>query len=382
MTSAGINLKSTMYYIKNIILVSLTFSLCLAIIMAPKSSSDGVIKGLGYCLNILIPSLFPFMFIASFIVKADLFKNFQKAFSALTKFLFYLPGCTAPTIFLSLIGGYPVGARGVKSLLESKKINHEQANRMMCFCVSAGPAFIIGVVGSALLKNTFYGILMFTVQIITSLLIGFLCAVKARTNKEFFYFKKESFNNANPKMSQAIISSCEEASKSMFGMCALVVIFSSFISILQYFNVLILISENFTKIGIPKPESLTILTSILEITYGCAEAAYLHAAPAVISFALGYGGMCVHLQIAAILSQTQFNYSKFIAFRLFNGIISGILTYVGISIFGNSEPVFSTINQPLSISNSSTAHGSVALIALCLYFIFAVNAETFETKNL
>lgn len=373
MTIAELGLRPIASSIKNIVLTVFTLSICAAMIAVPNSSARGVSGGIAYCINILVPSLFPFMFMASFIVKSRIFENLQKAFSPLTKLMFYLPGCTAPTIFLSLIGGYPVGARGVKSLLENKEINSEQASRMMCFCVNAGPAFILGVVGSALLKNPFMGMIIFAVQVVVSLLIGVLCGIIVRYKKTAFYLKKESVAENHTKISEAIVKSCEEASRSMLVMCTLVIVFSALLSMFKDFDALNFFTNFLFKFGIPRSESLALLTSFLEITAGCAQAAHLHSAPATIAFAIGYGGVCVHLQVASILTKTDFNYRKFCIFRFFNALMSGILTHVAVSVFEKSTPVFSTISQPAFVSNSSTAHGSAALIALCFYFIFTVN---------
>ena len=162
------NAENMLKKLKSIFIILITITFSIKIIQMPDIAAKGVTQGLNFCLEMLIPSLFTFMFLAAFIVNSGLSKKIQKILSPLTKFLFYLPGCTAPVIILSLIGGYPVGAKGAKTLFLKKEINNEQLNRLMCFAVNAGPAFIINIVGGLLTKNYLFGQILFLTQILLS----------------------------------------------------------------------------------------------------------------------------------------------------------------------------------------------------------------------
>ena len=95
--------------IKNLIIFSFITFLCLLIITMPQASATGVTTGIKFCIDILIPSLFPFLVIVSLIIKTGISEQIGKLFSPIIKFLFGLPSYTATTIFLGLIGGYPTG---------------------------------------------------------------------------------------------------------------------------------------------------------------------------------------------------------------------------------------------------------------------------------
>ena len=99
--------KSYTNLIKNMILFSFIAFLCSIIIILPQASASGVITGLRFCSEILVPSLFPFMVLSSLIVKTGISEKLGKVFSPAVKNIFHLPSCTAATIILSLIGGYP-----------------------------------------------------------------------------------------------------------------------------------------------------------------------------------------------------------------------------------------------------------------------------------
>ena len=93
--------------------------------------TQGAADGLLYCAQVLIPSLFPFMVLSSFVVNSGISAALSRILSPVTVHLFRLPGSAGVTILLSMFCGYPVGARGVRSLLSQRLITQQQAARML-----------------------------------------------------------------------------------------------------------------------------------------------------------------------------------------------------------------------------------------------------------
>ncbi len=139
-----------LYLCKTILLCLIIIACALGILLFPNDVRNGASSGISYCLYTLVPSLFPFMVLSSFIIHSGISKFIGKLLQPVIQFLFYLPGSAGSVIIMSMIGGYPVGARGCMSLLEQGAITQKQAQRMLYFCVNAGPAFIISVVGSTI----------------------------------------------------------------------------------------------------------------------------------------------------------------------------------------------------------------------------------------
>ena len=370
------------YYLKNIKnlknslpLIIMIFIL-IGIISNISVASLGAHKGILYCVNTLIPSLFIFMIFTSFIVNSGATQNLSKILNPVTKFLFYLPGCTAPIIILSLIGGYPVGARGAKSLYESKEINTEQLNRLMTFSVNAGPAFIIEIVGNILLKNYKLGCLIFIVQVVLSLSIGIISGILARQKNLNFYFNENVGKNKKPNISDSLIKSCSDTSKSIIVMSALIVIFYTLIEILKSSLLTKDILNHFFTSNDSINNFRTIFISILEMTSGCNEVIYKSAPTGIIFFAVGFGGICAHLQIKSIFGEDDFNFIKFTVYRLLNGLLTVLFVPMVMNIFPYYSPTFLNTAQTPQISLSCTNLGSVLLVILALYFVICVNYKT------
>jgi len=217
--------KEKFLLIKLVLLIFLSFIL----IFYGKVVASGALKGLYLCGQVLIPSLFPFMVLSTFVVKSglsDVVSKYCGKFSVL--FFGVSKQCTA-TILLSLIGGFPVGAKGISALYESKKISDVEAEKLSYSLVCAGPGFLLIFVGTTLLNSIDAGICLYASQILSVFIMGIICKIS---------FKKQIFNsvtelNTNENTSDALINSVRSATYSIIEMCGIVVIFSAVISLAE-----------------------------------------------------------------------------------------------------------------------------------------------------
>lgn len=361
---------------KNLFLKIILTVFCYIFLAYSNVLQQGIKNGIDLCANTLIPSLFPFMMLASFIVTSDIFEKPNPILSKITEKLFYLPGYTYPTIIMSFIGGYPVGAKMVKTLYEKSKINDEQLNRMMCFCTNSGPAFTISLLGETILKNKAIGLIIFLVQITAGITVGIVCGIKAKYSGKIFYISKN--NNCSKKINiqESLVESVYSTCESLMQMCAIIVLFTTIIHLLNSLNIFELIASNLLKVSNINPNLKMISISALEITYGCAYTASHFIPCSVTAFAIGYGGFCTHLQITSILKKTEFKYTKFFLFRLINALFSATIIYLISYLWPETLPTISTLgNDSPIIKSSSTPIGSIALIILCIYFIISIKIQ-------
>lgn len=300
--------------------------LAITVIIYPEFASDGIKNGINCSMNILIPSMFFLVFVSVAIAQCGVSEKIKKRLEKTTKFLFYLPGSTAPIIFLSLFGGYPVGAVGTAKLYDKNEITEEQLNRMMLFCVNSGPAFIVSALGKTLLGSIRIGSWLFIIQIISSILIGITSGIIARIKKIKFYSKIEVLQEVDFDFSIVFVNSCKGTCLVLANICSPVILFFGITSILEnsgFVNYFSVILKNF---GISSHISKILFISLIEMTQGCIVAANSSAPLWIFSWILGFGGICAHTQILASLKGRSFNYLKFAAFRIINGIITALIT--------------------------------------------------------
>lgn len=294
------------------------------------ASAAGISAGLSRCAEVLIPSLFPFMALASFCVHSGFAARCGRLLSPVTKGLFYLPGSTATTIFMSMIGGFPTGVRGVRALLDAGEIDEEQARRMLLFCVGAGPGFVIGAVGSSLLKNPLAGALLFGAQVASSLLIGIAAGLQARRRekrKGRLPAPRAQKGEGPVPAAEALVRSTADAAQGMFAMCAFVILFSALLAVLEAAGASGAMVGLLLKTGLPREICEALPALLLEVTAGVTAGAQggRYAVP-LLSLALGWTGLSVHFQIYSSLTGVRYSKLRFMAGRAAQAALSALLS--------------------------------------------------------
>ncbi len=361
--------KSDMFTFLAVML--LFFFACFGALYMPSLAASGVRSGITYSLEVLLPSLFPFMFLSAFSSEYGISSRLGRIISPLTESLLYLPGCAGITVLLGMIGGYPVGAVGTASLLRRGKITADQAKRMLFFCVNPGPAFLISAVGDEMYGSKRIGAVLFAAQTAASLLLGCLLAVKARFHEKI---ERNKFDADDKRpFSEAFVLATKSACSAAVSLCSMVVLFSAFSSlILGAFSV--------------AEDSVTgaALRSVLEVTDGCARFAQIGAPMYLTALAVGWGGLCVHFQVFAAIPELSVNKPKFVTARLIVGAISACITMFVekyTDVFEETlADTFSNIEQTAAKFTSSTFFGSLALFVSCVLFLIFITPRHEEER--
>ena len=118
-----------------------------ALLLHPEVASGAVVEGLRLCGSVILPSLFPFFVCAALMTELSLTHIPARLFAPVMRPLFHVGGAGSAALALGLLGGYPAGAQVTVQLYKSGCITRQEAERLLCFCNKAGPAFLIGVTG-------------------------------------------------------------------------------------------------------------------------------------------------------------------------------------------------------------------------------------------
>lgn len=330
--------------------------LMVLILLSPSASLEGTINGLMLCGNVIIPSLFPFCALAIFFFKSGIADFFARIFSPLSKKLFHLSGKQFCVFLMSFLAGYPVGMRLICELAESGEIDKEQAKRMGLYCVNAGPAFILVAVGEGMLADKFYGIILL-ISSFTATLILALITKSNHTPRTAVTDIKKAY------ISDAFVEGVAEASKSVFGICGWVILFSALLSTL---------SESFL------PSYVTdLICSLSEVT---TAAVYAKGNILKISATIGFGGLSVHCQIYSSGKSYAPKYTKFLLFRLIHAAISVGITYLLLKFYGKSVAVISSGTKIIRQNVSFTYASAAALMILCAFSVLSLSYSRGQSR--
>ncbi|MDR2655861.1 MAG: hypothetical protein LBC56_07345 [Oscillospiraceae bacterium] len=336
--------------------------------MAGDSIPLGVSEGLDVCVSVIIPSLFPFMIFSSFLLNSGIAAKISKFFAYPAVKILKLPEAAAAPFLLSLIGGFPVGAKLVNQLRRDKILSRREARRMALYCVGAGPAFLITAVGAKMLGSARLGLMLFAAQTCASVVLAVFCGIGEKLPAEK---QHEAVNPAFPQsgFSASLVDAALSSLRAMAAVCAFVTVFSALMSILSRSRVLAFVLSAL-------PEELrafaeALICGILEVTRGCLLAAKLPGfwKYPLICFMLSFSGFSVIFQIFANSPHIKIQPLPFILARLAHGTVSTGIFLLLLRIFPAAARVsLSGDSYTPRLSGSGPASFMLFIMALLLIF--------------
>ncbi len=344
--------------LKNIKIMTLSaaalFAAGFLLIFSDKARAS-VSSAVSDCLEIIIPSLFAFSALAMYLQKSGLYKTALKPFTFVLSKMLKTDEEICGLILLSNIGGYPVGASLLSSLVSENRLAKNDAARLMCCCFGSGPSFIIGMVGKAVFNSALAGTFMFLSCFLSSLVMAAVVL-----SKEKVTLKKA--DGGFDLSAGCFINSVSAAAKAMFSVCTMIVIFSVISALLEE-----------TGAFLPLGENAVIFSSVLEVTrIKEMTAGEMPICAALLSF----GGVCVILQITAIVGG-KIPLGKFLLSRIPAAALSaGFSALFQLFLPNISEETIA--GNAYTSAFSGNAALSVCLLAMCAILLLGENARNKE----
>ena len=156
------------------ILFAAVYLVMFLIVFYSKELSEGIKGGINTSLNLLLPSMLIFLIFSNALMASGLAPLTAAPFRFLSKWVFRIPANGIVIVVLSLVGGYPVGAKLLADGVKEGRITSGTASRMLAYCVNCGPAFLISGVGVGIFRSLRLGVMIYVSQIIACFLTGAL----------------------------------------------------------------------------------------------------------------------------------------------------------------------------------------------------------------
>ena len=343
------------------LLAGVIAALAMGLLVFSKEVGLGIRFGMERCATVLIPSLFPFMVLSIFLSLAEVSTVLARPLGWISERCFALPRDMGILVLLSFIGGYPVGARMVSSLYSQRRIEKETAERMLCFCVNAGPSFVISAVGAGMLQDKVAGVVLLCSQVCASLLVGIASARGAKVPRQ---------RTKSPYMAPvpAFVSAVAAAATSMLHLCGFAVLFAGANALLQAVRIPGAISN---LLGLEQQLVEIVLSGMLEVTGGCAAAAALGGGAGVglVAAFLSFGGLSVCFQVMAMFEDRALSFRKFFLMRILHIAVAVSMAVPLYTRFCKMESAWASSTPPAAQRWGSTPVLSLCLIAMCTIFL-------------
>lgn len=177
-----------------------------AIIINYNAVQNSVRETIAVCLNSVLPSVFPFLVLSSIIVSGGITRVTGRPLSKIFRKLFGVSECSSTVILLGLTAGFPVGASSCCELYKKGEISKEEAEYLLSFCSNSGISFIFGVIGGTVFGSIKAGLIIYFIQVLSSVITGLLLRGKNRFNSNYVY-KNDRVVRAIPVVVGAVKSS-------------------------------------------------------------------------------------------------------------------------------------------------------------------------------
>lgn len=300
------------------------------------------------CYEFIIPTLFPFFVMSGLLIYSGFAGVLSKYAQGIMRPMFNVAPTGAVAFVLGIISGFPTGAICAKDLYKSGNLSKSETERLLAFCNNSGPLFITGSIGVAVLGKPVYGVALYLIHIVSSIIVGIIFS---RYNKDKHISPPTRINQKEMTVPQVISVSLNEGAKSIITVCFSILFFSAISRAL------------FDLLPISR-ELSTILYGICEFSTGALRIASLDIDVLykliLVSFVVGFSGLCVHIQVMAVTADSGLSLKPYIFGKVLHSIIAAVITTAMVFVL----PVFNKFTSPETFGISYTLWVSALLLAI------------------
>ncbi len=277
----------------------------------PDRTLQGASEGLLLWYTKVLPVQFPFVTGARLWLRLGVQERLGARLETVMRRVFRLPGCAGAVWAAGLLAGYPSGAFFAAKLYEEGRMTDSETLTLTLLANTAGPLFVAGTVGTALLHNVRMGWCLLGIHWISAILTAWLN--RPAKTAEAAVNRSRVPQGETELMGTLLGQAAQEAAGLMVRVGEFIVLFSVIVRLC------------------PLPERNGwegMAAGLLEITGGIARLSggtdLFGLRFAAISFLLGFSGFSVLMQSAAVMP-ASLPRGRFLRAKLLQGGISALL---------------------------------------------------------
>ena len=276
---------------------------------SPARFGQSVLNGLMLWLTAIVPTALPLLVVLSLMVRSPAFLSLTRRLSPFAEKLFRIPGAGAGAMLLSLLSGYPAGARTVAELASEGRLQKGDVFYTACLASTSGPAFCLGA-AAAMFGSSAAGIVLFGSHLLAVWSAGFLLPRLTR-------HKANPMPPPLPKAREPFSALLISAVQAVLSVGALIALFFCIKEML--FSILPPLSGY----------GEGVLSGLLEVTAGVSALANLKTplSLALAAAEVSFGGLCVNCQQLSFLAGTGVKMLPFLLVKGAHGLLAFAFCY-------------------------------------------------------
>lgn len=320
--------------IRSVLLSTGALLLVVAVVVSPKDAFDASIQGLDIWWKIIFPAMLPFLMLSQMLTAFGFTDALGVLLGPLMQRWFRLPGEAGLALAVGMCGGFPAGADTASRLVRDQQITDKQAIILVAAAHFTNPMMIILVIGAAFLHQPAAGYFLLMIHWLS----GWIAAIIAiRLNRSR---QKQTTTASPPKPSQhqglwfQMMNAAREAQARDgrgFGKLLGDTVSHAVQTLMMTGGYIIGFAVFIRLLGlyITPGSSAALWPSVLEVHLGTYHLSQTPWAPlltiSLIAAVLGWGGLCSHLQVSAVMKSAGTSAKSMIYFaavRLIHALIA------------------------------------------------------------
>lgn len=287
--------------------------------------------------TVILPAALPFFFFSKLLLELGAAETLSSIFAPVMKRLYRCKGETAYIFIMSVLSGYPVGAKLTREMYDNNIISAAEAKRSVAFCSTSGPIFIIGSVGAGIFGSVKLGVILLIAHLIGALINGLLYSrIGAKSGRSTPKTPAPSIIPPPSKPLDKILSDSIYSTMIQLliigGYVALFYMIADIASTTGITRPLIWLAKGLLKPLAAAQYAPSFVNGLLEMTRGQIELASSAAGSisiataSVSAFTIAWGGLSVHIQNISFLSGAKVKISFYLLSKTTQAIITTLLT--------------------------------------------------------
>ncbi|WP_408894669.1 nucleoside recognition domain-containing protein [Paenibacillus taichungensis] len=285
--------------------------LVIAVVVSPKDAFDASIQGLDIWWKIIFPAMLPFLMLSQMLTAFGFTHALGVLLGPLMQRWFRLPGKAGLAVVVGMCGGFPAGADTASRLVQDQQITAKQAGIVAAASHFANPLMIILVIGAAFLHQPAAGYFLLIVHWVSgwiATMIGVRLVPKESKGEKPSTSTPSSYKRRS-LWSQMMLAAREAQERDGRGFGKLLGdTVSQAVQTLMMTGGYMIVFAVFVRLltlYITPGTSVAFWPSLLELHLGTYHLSQSSLTPvllmSLLAAVLGWGGLCSHLQVSAVL---------------------------------------------------------------------------------
>ena len=280
----------------------LVLSVCILMIVFADIAVLSAKKGISLWLSSILPAMLPFFICVSFLTGIGIIE--------------LLPVNLFP-FAMSILSGYPMGAKVVGDMCRSQMISRTETRRLMSFCSTSGPVFMVGAVGVGMLGSQDAGFVIAIAHYAGAVVNGVLYSAASHGTQ---IRKLPERKRKECDMMEVLTSSIFAGFRSMAVILAYIIFFMFIMDIIATTGVFDMIHSDLFR---------CLSQGFVEMTVGCSSVSAagmtLQEGAVWAAVIISWGGLSILGQSMSMLSGCRISFAYLMMTKFTHSIFAGII---------------------------------------------------------